>query len=29
MNMPQFQRAFGCKEGDKMVRKATDRAVIW
>jgi putative endopeptidase len=29
MNMPQFQQAFGCKEGDKMIRKAADRAVIW
>ena len=29
MNMPQFQAAFGCKEGDKMTRSATDRAVIW
>jgi len=29
MNMPQFQQAFGCKEGDKMVRKPADRAVIW
>ncbi|MBD2769739.1 M13 family metallopeptidase [Hymenobacter sp. BT664] len=29
MNMPQFQQAFGCKEGDKMVRRAADRAVIW
>ena len=29
MNMPQFQAAFGCKEGDKMTRSAADRAVIW
>ena len=29
MNMPQFQQAFGCKEGDKMIRKPADRAVIW
>ncbi|OGX83358.1 peptidase M13 [Hymenobacter lapidarius] len=29
MNMPQFQAAFGCKEGDKMIRSTTDRAVIW
>ncbi|MGI4875113.1 MAG: M13 family metallopeptidase [Janthinobacterium lividum] len=29
MNMPQFQAAFGCKEGDKMTRSAVDRAVIW
>jgi len=29
MNMPQFQAAFGCKEGDKMTRLPADRAVIW
>ncbi|WP_426058899.1 M13 family metallopeptidase [Hymenobacter sp. B1770] len=29
MNMPQFQAAFGCKEGDKMIRPAAERAVIW
>src|SRR6476661_238704 len=29
MNMPQFQAAFGCKDGDKMVRPTTERAVIW
>ncbi|MDO7849045.1 M13 family metallopeptidase [Hymenobacter sp. M29] len=29
MNMPQFQAAFGCQEGNKMVRKPADRAVIW
>ncbi|HEX8330818.1 MAG TPA: M13 family metallopeptidase [Hymenobacter sp.] len=29
MNMPQFQQAFGCKEGDKMVRPTMERAVIW
>ena len=29
MNMPQFQAAFGCKEGSKMTRIAADRAVIW
>ncbi|MBH8570082.1 M13 family metallopeptidase [Microvirga sp. STS02] len=29
MNMPQFQQAFGCPEGSKMTRSATDRAVIW
>jgi putative endopeptidase len=29
MNMPQFQAAFGCKEGDKMTRSVADRAVIW
>ena len=29
MNMPQFQAAFGCQEGDKMTRTTADRAVIW
>lgn len=29
MNMPQFQAAFGCREGDKMVRTHANRAVIW
>jgi putative endopeptidase len=29
MNMPQFQQAFGCQEGNKMIRKPADRAVIW
>jgi predicted metalloendopeptidase len=28
-NMPQFAAAFQCKEGDKMVRPAKDRCVIW
>ncbi|WP_460610300.1 M13 family metallopeptidase [Hymenobacter terrigena] len=28
-NMPEFHQAFGCKEGDKMVRSAADRAKIW
>jgi predicted metalloendopeptidase len=28
-NMPEFARAFGCKEGDPMVRPATQRAHIW
>ena len=28
-NMPEFQAAFGCKEGDKMVRPAAARAKIW
>jgi predicted metalloendopeptidase len=28
-NMPEFARAFGCKEGDPMVRPASERAVIW
>jgi putative endopeptidase len=28
-NMPEFHAAFGCKDGDKMVRPAADRAKIW
>jgi putative endopeptidase len=28
-NMPQFAKAFGCKEGDPMVRSAASRASIW
>jgi putative endopeptidase len=28
-NMPEFARAFGCKEGDPMVRAETVRARIW
>ncbi|HEU4720590.1 MAG TPA: M13 family metallopeptidase [Gemmatimonadaceae bacterium] len=28
-NMPDFARAFGCKEGDPMVRPASERAAIW
>ncbi|MFY2764108.1 M13 family metallopeptidase [Arenimonas sp. MALMAid1274] len=28
-NLPAFAAAFGCKEGDKMVRPAADRVVIW
>ena len=28
-NMPEFQAAFSCKEGDKMVRPAAVRAKIW
>ncbi len=28
-NIPQFAAAFQCKEGDKMVRPAKDRCVIW
>jgi putative endopeptidase len=28
-NMPEFHTAFGCKEGDKMVRPAAARARIW
>ena len=28
-NLEEFARAFGCREGDPMVRKAEDRARIW
>ncbi|HXT15749.1 MAG TPA: M13 family metallopeptidase [Gemmatimonadaceae bacterium] len=28
-NMPEFARAFGCKDGDPMVRPANLRAQIW
>jgi putative endopeptidase len=28
-NMPEFAQAFGCKEGDPMVRPAAQRARIW
>ena len=28
-NLPEFHQAFGCKDGDKMVRPATARAKIW
>ena len=28
-NMPEFHKAFSCKEGDKMVRAVADRAKIW
>jgi putative endopeptidase len=28
-NMPEFAQAFGCKEGDPMVRPASERARIW
>ncbi len=28
-NMPEFAKAFGCKEGDPMVRSAALRAQIW
>jgi putative endopeptidase len=28
-NMPEFAKAFGCKEGDPMVRSASIRARIW
>ncbi|AYA37871.1 M13 family peptidase [Hymenobacter oligotrophus] len=29
MNMPEFFQAFGCKEGDKMVRPQVSRAKVW
>ncbi|MDU0370633.1 M13 family metallopeptidase [Hymenobacter endophyticus] len=29
MNMPEFYQAFGCTPGQKMVRPAAERAVIW
>jgi predicted metalloendopeptidase len=28
-NLPEFAKAFGCKEGDPMVRPAAKRAEIW
>ena len=28
-NMPEFQAAFGCKDGDAMVRPAEQRCAIW
>ena len=28
-NMVEFQKAFGCKEGDKMVRPSKDKCIIW
>ena len=28
-NMPEFAKAFGCSEGDPMVRPAAVRAQIW
>ncbi|MES2731907.1 MAG: M13 family metallopeptidase [Bacteroidota bacterium] len=28
-NMPVFFKAFGCKDGDKMVRPEKDRAKVW
>ena len=29
MNMPEFYQAFGCQEGNKMMRAQADRAKIW
>lgn len=28
-NMPEFHAAFGCKEGDRMVRPTANRCLIW
>ena len=28
-NLPAFATAFGCKDGDKMVRSGEDRVIIW
>jgi putative endopeptidase len=28
-NMPEFHKAFGCKEGEAMVREASKRCAIW
>jgi endothelin-converting enzyme/putative endopeptidase len=28
-NMPEFQRAFGCKPGDPMVRPAAEQCKLW
>ena len=28
-NMPEFYKAFGCKEGEPMVREASKRCAIW
>jgi putative endopeptidase len=28
-NMPEFQRAFGCKQGDPMVRPAAQQCKLW
>ena len=28
-NMPEFQKAFGCKSGDAMVRAADQRCKLW
>jgi len=27
--MPEFYQAFGCREGDKMVRLPDVRVIIW
>ena len=28
-NLPEFQQAFGCKVGDRMVRAAGDQVTVW
>ncbi len=28
-NLPEFQQAFGCKVGDRMVRAASDQVTVW
>jgi endothelin-converting enzyme/putative endopeptidase len=28
-NMPEFQKAFSCKDGSAMVRTETERCVLW
>jgi putative endopeptidase len=28
-NMPEFQQAFACKSGDKMIRPKSDQVMIW
>ena len=28
-NLPEFQQAFGCKAGDKMLRAAGDTVTVW
>jgi endothelin-converting enzyme/putative endopeptidase len=28
-NMPEFEKAFGCKEGDAMVRPELERCAVW
>ena len=29
MNMPEFYQAFGCQNGNKMMRAQNDRSKIW
>ena len=29
MKMPEFYKAFGCQDGNKMMRAAADRSKIW